>query len=287
MNSKEINEENYIIIKGARVNNLKNINVAIPHNKLVVITGLSGSGKTSLAFDTLFAEGQRRYVESLSSYARQFLGRMNKPEVDSISGISPAIALEQKSTNRNPRSTVGTITEIYEYIKLLYAKIGRTFSPISGEEVTRDSVSNVVDKLLNLPKGTVVYILSPIKLKEGETFKMRFELLLQLGYVRLMIEDKIVRIEDIIEDKIEKAAQIRILVDRITIDKESEDVYLRLSDSVHTAFYEGDGECIVVKDDETMSFSNRFEKDGIEFTKPSENFFAFNNPYGACPNCSG
>ncbi|MFA6825279.1 MAG: excinuclease ABC subunit UvrA, partial [Bacteroidales bacterium] len=287
MNSKEINKENYIIIKGARVNNLKNINVAIPHNKLVVITGLSGSGKTSLAFDTLFAEGQRRYVESLSSYARQFLGRMNKPEVDSISGISPAIALEQKSTNRNPRSTVGTITEIYEYIKLLYAKIGRTFSPISGEEVTRDSVSNVVDKLLNLPKGTVVYILSPIKLKEGETFKMRFELLLQLGYVRLMIEDKIVRIEDIIEDKIEKAAQIRILVDRITIDKESEDVYLRLSDSVHTAFYEGDGECIVVKDDETISFSNRFEKDGIEFTKPSENFFAFNNPYGACPNCSG
>ena len=183
MNSKEINKENYIIIKGARVNNLKNINVAIPHNKLVVITGLSGSGKTSLAFDTLFAEGQRRYVESLSSYARQFLGRMNKPEVDSISGISPAIALEQKSTNRNPRSTVGTITEIYEYIKLLYAKIGRTFSPISGEEVTRDSVSNVVDKLLNLPKGTVVYILSPIKLKEGETFKMRFELLLQLEYL--------------------------------------------------------------------------------------------------------
>ena len=287
MNSKEINKENNIIIKGARVNNLKNINVVIPHNKLVVITGLSGSGKTSLAFDTLFAEGQRRYVESLSSYARQFLGRMNKPEVDSISGISPAIALEQKSTNRNPRSTVGTITEIYEYIKLLYAKIGRTYSPISGEEVTRDSVTNVVDKLLNLPKGTVVYILSPIKLKEKETFKMRFELLLQLGYVRLMIEDKIVRIEDVIENKIEKGTQIRILVDRITIDKESEDVYLRLSDSVHTAFYEGEGDCIVVKDDEILSFSNRFERDGIEFTKPSENFFAFNNPYGACPNCSG
>lgn len=280
-------KDNSIVIKGARVNNLKNINVSIPHNKLVVITGLSGSGKTSLAFDTLFAEGQRRYVESLSSYARQFLGRMNKPEVDSISGISPAIALEQKSTNRNPRSTVGTITEIYEYIKLLYAKIGRTFSPISGKEVTRDSVSNVVDKLLSLPQGTIVYVLSPIKLKKGEKFTKRLELLLQLGYVRLMIDEEVIRIEEALEKNISKVIEPRILVDRITIDKDSEDVYLRLSDSVHTAFYEGEGDCYVKTEGEIIHFSNRFERDGIEFTKPSENFFAFNNPYGACPNCSG
>ncbi len=283
MNSSEKN----IIIKGARVNNLKNIDVSIPQNKLVVITGLSGSGKTSLAFDTLFAEGQRRYVESLSSYARQFLGRMNKPEVDSIVGISPAIAVEQKSSNRNPRSTVGTITEIYEYIKLLYARIGRTFSPISGQEVTRDSVTNVVDKLLSFEQGERVMILCPIKLKENETYTMRFELLIQLGYVRVMIDDEIHRIEDVLDKEISKSLKVRILVDRISIEHNSEDVYLRLSDSVHTAFYEGEGDCIVIKGNETFSFSNRFERDGIEFTKPSENFFAFNNPYGACPNCSG
>mgnify|MGYP000951928992 FL=1 len=283
MNSSEKN----IIIKGARVNNLKNIDVSIPQNKLVVITGLSGSGKTSLAFDTLFAEGQRRYVESLSSYARQFLGRMNKPEVDSIVGISPAIAVEQKSSNRNPRSTVGTITEIYEYIKLLYARIGRTFSPISGQEVTRDSVTNVVDKLLSFEQGERVMILCPIKLKENETYTMRFELLIQLGYVRVMIDDEILRIEDVLDKEISKSSKVRILVDRISIEHNSEDVYLRLSDSVHTAFYEGEGDCIVIKGNETFSFSNRFERDGIEFTKPSENFFAFNNPYGACPNCSG
>jgi excinuclease ABC subunit A len=283
VNSSEKN----IIIKGARVNNLKNIDVSIPQNKLVVITGLSGSGKTSLAFDTLFAEGQRRYVESLSSYARQFLGRMNKPEVDSIVGISPAIAVEQKSSNRNPRSTVGTITEIYEYIKLLYARIGRTFSPISGQEVTRDSVTNVVDKLLSFEQGERVMILCPIKLKENETYTMRFELLIQLGYVRVMIDDEILRIEDVLDKEISKSSKVRILVDRISIEHNSEDVYLRLSDSVHTAFYEGEGDCIVIKGNETFSFSNRFERDGIEFTKPSENFFAFNNPYGACPNCSG
>ena len=280
-------DKDNIIIKGARVNNLKNIDLTIPHNKLIVITGLSGSGKTSLAFDTLFAEGQRRYVESLSSYARQFLGRMNKPEVDSISGISPSIAVEQKSSNRNPRSTVGTITEIYEYIKLLYARIGKTYSPISNQEVTRDSVTNVVDKLLSYEEGTKVMILSPIKLKKEETYKGRFELLLQLGYVRLMIDHEIIRIEDAIEKNITKKSSINILVDRISIIPDSEDVYLRLSDSVHTAFYESEGECIVVINDEDIFFSNRFEKDGMEFTKPSENFFSFNNPYGACPTCSG
>lgn len=280
-------DKDNIIIKGARVNNLKNIDLTIPHNKLIVITGLSGSGKTSLAFDTLFAEGQRRYVESLSSYARQFLGRMNKPEVDSISGISPSIAVEQKSSNRNPRSTVGTITEIYEYIKLLYARIGITYSPISNKQVTRDSVTNVVDKLLSFEEGTKVMILSPIKLKKEETYKGRFELLLQLGYVRLMIDNEVIRIEDAIENKITKNSSVNILVDRISIIPDSEDVYLRLSDSVHTAFYESEGECIVVIDDENLFFSNRFEKDGMEFTKPSENFFSFNNPYGACPTCSG
>lgn len=280
-------DKDNIVIKGARVNNLKNIDLTIPHNKLIVITGLSGSGKTSLAFDTLFAEGQRRYVESLSSYARQFLGRMNKPEVDSISGISPAIAVEQKSSNRNPRSTVGTITEIYEYIKLLYARIGKTYSPISGKEVTRDSVSNVVDRLLSFENNSRVMILCPIKLKPKETFKERFELLMQLGYVRIVIGDEVTKIEDALEKTIKKDSEIKILIDRISIDHSSEDVYLRLSDSIHTAFYEGEGDCFVIKDDETFFFSNRFERDGIEFTKPSENFFAFNNPYGACPTCSG
>lgn len=280
-------DKDNIVIKGARVNNLKNIDLTIPHNKLIVVTGLSGSGKTSLAFDTLFAEGQRRYVESLSSYARQFLGRMNKPEVDSISGISPAIAVEQKSSNRNPRSTVGTITEIYEYIKLLYARIGKTYSPISSEEVTRDSVSNVVDKMLSFEDGSRVMILCPIKLKQNETLNARFELLMQLGYVRVMIDDEVIKIEDALEKTIKKDKDVKILIDRISIDLSSEDVYLRLSDSIHTAFYEGEGDCIVMKDEETFFFSNRFERDGMEFTKPSENFFAFNNPYGACPICSG
>ncbi len=280
-------DKDKIIIKGARVNNLKNIDVTIPHNKLIVITGLSGSGKTSLAFDTLFAEGQRRYVESLSSYARQFLGRMNKPEVDSISGISPAIAVEQKTSNRNPRSTVGTTTEIYEYLKLLYARIGKTYSPISGEEVTRHSVTNVVDALLAFEEGTRVNILCPIKLKVKEPYRIRFELLMQLGYLRVMVDGEIMRIDEAMQKTILKSSDVRILIDRISIVHNSEDVYLRLSDSVHTAFYEGEGECIVVKDDETLYFSNRFERDGMEFTKPSENFFAFNNPYGACPKCSG
>lgn len=279
--------KNNIIIKGARVNNLKNINVEIPRNKLVVITGLSGSGKTSLAFDTLFAEGQRRYVESLSSYARQFLGRMNKPEVDSISGISPAIAVEQKTSNRNPRSTVGTTTEIYEYLKLLYSKIGRTYSPISGEEVTRHSVTNVVDSLLSLKEGEKIIILSPIILQNKEDIKSRLKLLLQLGYARIYLAEEIYRIEDILETKIGKNKLLYLAIDRLSVDLKSEDVRNRISDSVHAAFNESEGECMVKTENDLLYFSNKFEKDGIEFTKPSENFFAFNNPYGACPTCSG
>lgn len=276
-----------IVIKGARVNNLKNINLTLPHNKLIVITGLSGSGKTSLAFDTLFAEGQRRYVESLSSYARQFLGRMNKPQVDSITGIAPAIAVEQKTSNRNPRSTVGTITEIYEYLKLFYARIGKTYSPISGGEVKRHSVTNVVDALLALPQGERVTILCPIILKAKETYAQRFELLLQLGYVRVWIDGQISRIEDTDAKQLKKDVQVRIVIDRLSINSE-EDTYFRLSDSVHTAFNEGEGECIVLTESgQQMSFSNRFELDGMTFTKPSENFFAFNNPYGACQTCKG
>lgn len=280
--------DNKIIIKGARVNNLKNINVEIPRDRLVVITGLSGSGKTSLAFDTLFAEGQRRYVESLSSYARQFLGRMNKPEVDLIYGISPAIAVEQKTSNRNPRSTVGTITEVYEYLKLLFAKIGKTYSPISNNLVTRHSVSNVVDTLLELEKGQKVFILSPIKLKPKEDYKMRFELLIQLGYARVFIDEEVVRIEEALKKDISKNEVVYVLIDRLSIIHNSQDVKSRISDSVHTAFNEGEGECDVkLEGGECLHFSNRFELDGIEFTKPSENFFAFNNPYGACSTCAG
>lgn len=279
--------KNKIIIKGAKVNNLKNLDVEIPRNKLVVITGLSGSGKTSLAFDTLFAEGQRRYVESLSAYARQFLGRMNKPEVDLIYGISPAIAVEQKTTNRNPRSTVGTTTEIYEYLKLLYAKIGRTYSPISGKEVTRHSVSNVVDILLDYEEGEKLQILSPVKLQRRETVTSRLELLLQLGYMRVLINNEAYRIDDALELDIKRKDEICIIIDRLRLVKDSEDFRMRLADSVHTAFNEGEGECAVMIGDNKVRFSNRFERDGMEFTKPSQNFFAFNNPYGACPTCSG
>ena len=279
-----------IVIKGARVNNLKNLNVEIPSNKLVVVTGVSGSGKTSLAFDTLFAEGQRRYVESLSSYARQFLGKMNKPEVDDISGIAPAIAVEQRTANRNPRSTVGTSTEIYEYLKLLFAKIGRTYSPVSGCEVKRHSVNNVVDTLLTLPEGTKASILSPIKLKENETLSERFELLMQSGYIRVMLNNEIKRIEELLENPVSIVETLSIVIDRISIErvKDNEELRMRLSDSVHTAFNESDGFCDVLLSNATlMHFSNRFEADGITFVKPSENFFSFNNPYGACKRCSG
>lgn len=265
-----------IVIKGARVNNLKNLNVEIPSNKLVVVTGVSGSGKTSLAFDTLFAEGQRRYVESLSSYARQFLGKMNKPEVDDISGIAPAIAVEQRTANRNPRSTVGTSTEIYEYLKLLFAKIGRTYSPVSGCEVKRHSVNNVVDTLLILPEGTKASILSPIKLKENETLSERFELLMQSGYIRVMLNNEIKRIEELLENPVSIVETLSIVIDRISIErvKDNEELRMRLSDSVHTAFNESDGFCDVLLSNATlMHFSNRFEADGITFVTIGELLF--------------
>lgn len=279
-----------IVAKGIKVNNLKNIDISIPTNKLVVITGVSGSGKTSLAFDTLFAEGQRRYVESLSSYARGFLGRMNKPEVEKISGLSPAIAVEQRVMNRNPRSTVGTTTEIYEYIKLLFARIGKTYSPISNKEVKRHSVQNVVDEVLETFKNkSKILVISPLKLKAEDNLKEKLELLIQLGYVRIIIEGKIHRIEDVLEEKKLKLKEIDLLIDRLTIEKNNDEIYMRLSDSVHTAFNESDGFCdiINVEDEEVFHYSNRFEADGITFVKPSANFFSFNNPYGACKTCSG
>lgn len=278
-----------IVAKGIKVNNLKNIDVNIPTNKLVVITGVSGSGKTSLAFDTLFAEGQRRYVESLSSYARGFLGRMNKPEVEKISGLSPAIAVEQRVMNRNPRSTVGTTTEIYEYIKLLFARIGKTYSPISNKEVKRHSVQNVVDEVLEtFENQTKILVVSPLQLKTDENLKEKLELLIQLGYVRIIIEGKIHRIEDVLEEKKLKLKEIDLLIDRLTIEKNNDEIYMRLSDSVHTAFNESDGFCNIINaEGEVFYYSNRFEADGITFVKPSANFFSFNNPYGACKTCSG
>lgn len=267
---------------------MKNVDVEIPANKLVVVTGVSGSGKTSLAFDTLFAEGQRRYVESLSSYARQFLGRMNKPEVDDISGIAPAIAVEQRTANRNPRSTVGTTTEIYEYIKVLFAKIGRTFSPVSGKEVKRHSVQNVVDSLLSLEQGEKVIILSPLQLREKETWKDKFEVLMQSGYIRVMLKGEIRLMEDLMSKPPASKELLSLVVDRVSLTERDEELVMRLSDSVHTAFNESDGFCDVqLSNGELLHYSNRFEADGITFVKPSENFFSFNNPYGACKTCSG
>ena len=288
-------EDNYIIIKGARVNNLKNIDVRIPRNKLVVITGLSGSGKSSLAFDTLYAEGQRRYVESLSSYARQFMGRMSKPDVDYILGVAPAIAIEQKVNTSNPRSTVGTSTEIYEYLKLLFARIGRTFSPISGVEVKRHSVSDVVDFVYSLPEGQKIMLLAPLEVTKERPLKAQLEILHQEGFMRVLIAGTVLRIEDFIpvcNDK-ENYADPMLLVDRIAIRHGDDDQLARISESVQTAFFEGRGSCRIqtVEDDpaaSTMhSFSNRFEADGITFEKPNPNFFSFNNPYGACPRCQG
>ena len=285
-----------INIQGARVNNLKNISLDIPKNKLVVITGLSGSGKSSLAFDTIYAEGQRRYVESLSAYARQFLGRMTKPDVDLITGLSPAIAIEQKVNSSNPRSTVGTSTEIYEYLKLLYARIGRTFSPISGVEVKRHQINDVIDFIL-AQKGSAVYILSPIILPDGRMIEEHLNILMQQGFNRLYIEDKIVRIEDFIKGKnYDNINNVRILIDRMKINEKSSELVSQISDSVQTAFYEGNDSCIILvdrKDEEGHAhtqehhFSSRFEADGISFELPTTHLFSFNNPYGACPKCEG
>jgi len=280
----------FIIIKGARVNNLKNLSVAIPRNKLVVITGLSGSGKSSLAFDTLFAEGQRMYVESLSSYARQFLGRMEKPEVDYIKGVSPAISIEQKVNTRNPRSTVGTSTEIYDYLKLLYARIGDTFSPVSGAKVSRSSVSDVVDFINNHEENSKFLIMCPLKPTKGRNVENEMKILLSKGFNRVVVKGDIVEIESFLVNGSSKTqvSDIRILIDRAIVLHEDEDNTFRISDSVHTAFFEGHDECIIrFLDGKEYQFSDRFEADGIIFEEPSVNFFTFNNPYGACKRCEG
>ncbi len=292
MIESEKDPKKYILIKGARVHNLKNIDVDIPKNKLVVITGMSGSGKSSLAFDTLYAEGQRRYVESLSSYARQFMGRMNKPEVDYIKGIAPAIAIEQKVITSNPRSTVGTSTEIYDYLKLLFSRIGKTFSPVSGREVKRDTVSSVVNFIASLPEGTLVTILCPLHPHNNRSLKEELAVLLQKGFLRVYADGKPARIEDLLEDaavvndKLTDDGKLKIVIDRISVNRE-EETLSRMADSVQTAFFEGKGDCLVEEDGRMLPFCDRFELDDIRFEEPSPNFFSFNNPYGACKRCEG
>ncbi|MDD5781091.1 MAG: excinuclease ABC subunit UvrA [Bacteroidales bacterium] len=274
-----------IEIKGARVNNLKNVSLSLPRNKFIVITGLSGSGKSSLAFDTLYAEGQRRYVESLSAYARQFLGRMHKPECDYIKGLPPAIAIEQKVTARNPRSTVGTSTEIYDYLRLLFARVGRTYSPVSGCEVRRDTPDDVVNCLLQYSQGTRFTILAPIVKAAGRTLHEQLEIFLKEGLSRVDIDGEIVRIEDVPQ---QVDGDIYLLIDRMSVDS-SRDALMRLTDSVETAFFEGGGECLVrVYPSRTLHrFSVSFEADGMKFTEPDDNMFSFNSPVGACPTCEG
>ena len=288
-NIDKLDPKKFILIKGARVNNLKSLSVAIPRNQLVVITGLSGSGKSSLAFDTLFAEGQRMYVESLSAYARQFLGRMEKPEVDYIKGISPAIAIEQKANTRNPRSTVGTSTEIYDYMKLLFARIGETYSPVSGEPVSRDTVSDVVDCLHGLSAGSRFMITCPLEQSDGRSMSDELKILLQKGYTRVIVDHRPEFIEEIIENGTQHQDSLSILIDRGVIQEDpSEDIDYRWADSVQTAFYEGDGICKLLLDDQTTKvFSDRFERDGITFQEPTVNLFSFNNPFGACRTCEG
>ncbi|WP_187774915.1 excinuclease ABC subunit UvrA [Pedobacter sp. BS3] len=280
-----------IIIKGARVHNLKNIDVAIPKNKLVVVTGMSGSGKSSLAFDTLYAEGQRRYVESLSAYARQFLGRMNKPDVDYIKGIAPAIAIEQKVITSNPRSTVGTSTEIYDYLKLLFSRIGKTISPVSGRQVKKDTVTDVVNFITALPEDTSVTILCPLYPHNNRSLNEEMAVLLQKGFLRIQVDDTIYKIEDALNDKTMGNApsepdRTRIVIDRVSVNQE-EETLSRIADSVQTAFFEGKGDCLVQENGLTHHFCDRFELDGIRFEEPTPNFFSFNNPYGACKRCEG
>ncbi|MBO0932503.1 excinuclease ABC subunit UvrA [Fibrella aquatilis] len=306
-----LDPKQFIIIKGAKVHNLKNIDVAIPRNKLVVVTGLSGSGKSSLAFDTLFAEGQRMYIESLSSYARQFLGRMEKPEVEYIKGVSPAIAIEQKVTSRNPRSTVGTSTEIYDYLKLLFARVGITYSPISGGEVKKDTVTDVVNFIFAQPENERVLIMAPLRPREDRTLVSELKILLQKGYSRLVADGEVFQIEDLLEGASRLSAEgregdlvlellpspdatLEILIDRGTVifdenGQPDEETQYRYSDSVQTAFSEGDGSCRVqvMGSSESRTFSDRFELDDIAFEEPSVNLFTFNNPYGACRRCDG
>lgn len=279
-----------IIIKGAQVHNLKNVDVAIPRNKLVVITGLSGSGKSSLAFDTLYAEGQRRYVESLSSYARQFLGRLDKPKVEYIKGIAPAIAIEQKVNTTNARSTVGTSTEIYDYIKLLYARIGRTYSPISGQEVKKNTVTDVVSEVKKFELDSKWLLLAPIHLEEGRQLEDKLKVLLQQGFARILVNNEMIRLDDftLAEQHTLDHKDILLIIDRIVV-KDEEEFYNRLSDAVQTAFFEGKGICYLqeLNSDKRFTFSNNFELDGITFLEPNVHLFSFNNPYGACPVCEG
>ncbi|WP_375253321.1 excinuclease ABC subunit UvrA [Dokdonia donghaensis] len=287
---EDVNPKKNIIIKGAKLHNLKNINAVIPRNKLVVITGLSGSGKSSLAFDTLYAEGQRRYVESLSSYARQFLGRLDKPKVDYIKGIAPAIAIEQKVNSTNPRSTVGTSTEIYDYLKLLFARIGKTYSPVSGNEVKKDTVTDVVKYILAFAKREKLLLLAPIHLEKGRKIESKLQALLQQGYARIQVKGEVKRLDEIAEigSKL-KAKDILLVVDRIITNPEDEDFVNRLSDAIQTAFFEGKGTLFIEKmeDGSRRQFSNKFELDGMSFLEPNVHLFSFNNPYGACPTCEG
>lgn len=284
------NPKEFILIKGAKLHNLKNIDLAIPKNKLVVITGLSGSGKSSLAFDTLYAEGQRRYVESLSSYARQFLGKLDKPQVDYIKGIAPAIAIQQKVISSNPRSTVGTTTEIYDYLKLLYARIGKTYSPISGELVHKETVTDVIDYIQSLPIDSNLLILSPLYNTGDRSFSEFLKILQQQGFTRMEIDGNQVKIEDLLEFNFEPKddASVRLLIDRVST-QDDESFYHRLADSVQTAFFEGKGGLILKNTDDNSEreFSSSFELDGITFNEPTTHFFSFNNPYGACPTCEG
>ena len=273
-----------IELKGIRVHNLKNIDLDIKLNQLVVITGVSGSGKSSLAFDTLYAEGQRRYVESLSSYARQFLGRLNKPECDYIKGIPPAVAIEQKVNTSNPRSTVGTSTELYDYIKLLYARAGRTYSPVSGEEVKRHSVDDISQYVLEQDTDQVAVIMTKSKDMTDEGLP----LLISQGFARLKYGDEFIRISDLIDKQevLDPTKEIFLVIDRIRVNHEK-DTISRIKDSIETALYEGDGTCYVEIDGKIKSFSNKFEADGITFQIPTINTFSFNSPIGACPKCEG
>ena len=286
MSTETVDTKKNILIQGAKLHNLKDISVAIPRNKLVVVTGLSGSGKSSLAFDTLYAEGQRRYVESLSSYARQFLGRLDKPKVDSIKGIAPAIQIEQKVNSTNPRSTVGTSTEIYDYLKLLYTRIGKTISPISGKEVKKDTTTDVINFIKKFPEGEKLLLLAPIFLEEGRTMQNKIQALAQQGYSRIKVKDEVVRIDELEGKSFPK--KIDLVIDRI-ITKDEEDFYNRLADAVEIAFFEGKGELYIeeLSSNKVTEFNNRFEADGMVFMEPNVHLFSFNNPYGACPTCEG
>jgi len=301
MKSSEIatlEPKNYILIKGAQIHNLKNLDVVIPRNEMVVITGLSGSGKSSLAFDTLYAEGQRRYVESLSSYARQFLGRLDKPKVEYIKGIAPAIAIEQKVNTTNARSTVGTSTEIFDYLKLLFARIGKTFSPVSGNEVKKDTVTDVITKVKSFPLDSKWLLLSPIHLEQGRQLEDKLKVLLQQGFARILVNNEMVRLDDISPEvsgslDVTKMHEldnkdILLIIDRIVV-KEEEEFFNRLADAIQTAFFEGKGVCYLqdLDTNSRLTFSSNFELDGITFLEPNIHLFSFNNPYGACPTCEG